>query len=73
MKVTITDDEAATVGVTVGTPVGEWHSKIKPLLVAKGVPEDRMYLGAPCRMLRDNEAGLTIFEFPPYDDTPATA
>lgn len=41
--VEVTDDEAASVGVRVGDL--NWGEKLKPVLVAKGFPEEALFIG----------------------------
>ena len=49
MKIKITDEEAATVGVykdSTGDGPDGWGAKIRPLLIAKGVPEEYLEIGS---------------------------
>ncbi len=51
MRVKITDEEAATAGITTSTPCDPkdgkpgWGELVKPLLMAKGVPESFLQPG----------------------------
>lgn len=48
-EIKITDDEAAAVGVTKDST--NWAEPIRPLLIARGVPESYLQLG-------DNRCGI---------------
>jgi hypothetical protein len=58
-EIKITDDEAAKVGVVAETL--DWGPKIRPLLIAKGVPVDYLNIGDPRCVVIRREADGTIF------------
>lgn len=58
-EIKITDEEAATVGVSVVST--DWGARIRPLLISKGVPEDFLNIGdRRCGPIRRDPDGVVF-------------
>ena len=57
----VTDAEAATVGVLPGEAPNVWGERLRPIMIAKGCPEDELWTGNPRLVLYRRERNLSIF------------